>query len=274
MTKLPLGLALLLAASFAVEGCASKPAVAVAPPPASDFPVKPAETKSDAVAERPPGWSATQVTASARYVRISRAMPEAKGALAFLADEAALRAGTLTLTKAQADEALVELTRLTKQDVWSTPTVTVAEGNRARISITSGIGEVAPLEINGQVFTPKPDVTLDVDVFSPKNSAGLLHLGIEVVVTTLDRFVEYYAKPVEVTDATGAQLVKVPTGVYQPLFSTNSTKAEGRFAPGSVVVLRADRQKVRGVIDAVTKGESETILVFLTDSVSPAKRAN
>jgi hypothetical protein len=246
----------------------------VAPPPASDFPVKPAETKSDAVAERPPGWSATQVTASARYVRISRAMPEAKGALAFLADEAALRAGTLTLTKAQADEALVELTRLTKQDVWSTPTVTVAEGNRARISITSGIGEVAPLEINGQVFTPKPDVTLDVDVFSPKNSAGLLHLGIEVVVTTLDRFVEYYAKPVEVTDATGAQLVKVPTGVYQPLFSTNSTKAEGRFAPGSVVVLRADRQKVRGVIDAVTKGESETILVFLTDSVSPAKRAN
>jgi hypothetical protein len=290
MTKLPLGLALLLAASFAVEGCASKPAVAVAPPPASDFPVKPAETKSDAVAERPPGWSATQVTASARYVRISRAMPEAKGALAFLADEAALRAGTLTLTKAQADAALVELAQITKREPISTLAVTVVSGNAARIKgrVSQAMNgkEEPTVMINGIPMVRRNDEDIELAISPNVSAAGMIRMEVEMQATSFDGFIEYGDKLVTV--APGGEggnppqtTVRIPKGFYQPIFSTQSVKAEVQMASGGVIVLCADRAKSdapEGLVDktgqAIKSVPPETMLVFLTAAVSPTKRAD
>ncbi|MBC8040166.1 MAG: hypothetical protein H7Y06_06465, partial [Opitutaceae bacterium] len=132
MTKLPLGLAALVAAAFALEGCASKPAAGLGPPPAGSSlaPLVPLMERADG---RP--IVTHRVEVSGRMIRFQGKIPEATGPLGFLADKAGLRAGTLTLTKEQADAALDALVRATKQDVGSAPKVTVGAGIPARIGI-------------------------------------------------------------------------------------------------------------------------------------------
>ena len=288
MTKLPLGLAALMAAALALEGCASKPAAVVVPPPASDFPVKPAEAKSDSVAEHPPGWSATQVTASARYVKITGALPEAKGSLAFLADDAALCAGTLTITKQEADRALAKLAQIMKREPLSTLVVTVASGNSARmtgvVSQTSNKDEEPTVMIRGMPMGRRNDDTVELALSPNVSSAGMIRMEVEMQATSFEGFVEYGDRLVTVTPGGEGGIppptaVSMPKGFYMPVFSTYSVKNEVQMASGAVVVLRADRAKSEaadGVIDgsgqAMKNVPGETMLVFLTAAVVPAKR--
>ena len=287
MTKLPLGLAALMAAALALEGCASKPAAVVVPPPASDFPVKPAEVKSDAVVSHPPGWSATQVTASARYVRISGAMPEAKGALAFLADEAALRAGTLALTNAQSDAALAKLAQFTKREPLSTLAATVASGNAVRVKgrVSQAVnGKEEPgVMINGVTMTRRNDEDIELAISPNVSAAGMIRMEVEMQTTSFDGFIEYGDKLVTV--APGGEggnppptTVRIPKGFYQPIFSTQSVKAEVQMDSGAVIVLRADRAKSDapdGLVDktgqAIKSIPPATMLVFLTAKIVPTK---
>jgi len=288
MTKrLPLGLAALMAAAFALQGCASKPA-AVESPPAADFTVKLAEVKSDVEVQRAPGWSATQVTASARYVRISGAMPEAKGALAFLADETGLRAGTVMLTQTQADAALAEVGRVTKQDVRSMPTVTVAPGNPTRM--TGGVSqaengkEEQAVMIRGMPMRRRSDAVVELAMSSNVSAAKMIRMEVEMQTTFLDGFVEYGDKLVTISPGGEGgnpppATVRIQKGFYQPIYSTQPVKAEVQMDSGAVVVLRADRAKSDapdGLADgsgrAIKSVPPETMLVFLTAKVSPTKR--
>lgn len=292
MTKqLPHGLAALIATAFALQGCASKPAAAVEPP-AADFPVKPEEAKSDAVVKRASGWSATQVTASTRYVRIQGALPEAKGGLSFLADETGLRAGTVTLTQAEANAALVELTRLTKREPQSTATVTVATGNTARIKVMGPQKAKDPealrstISIKGMPFWERGDLSVELAISSRESAGEILQMHVAMQTTFFDGFIEYGDKLVTVLPGGEGgnpppTTVKIPKGFYQPIFSTQSVKAEVQMASGAVIVLCADRAKrdaseglVNGSGQAIKSIPPETMLVFLTAAVSPTKRAN
>lgn len=271
--------------AWALAGCALKPATAVAPTPAADFPVKPDEGVS-----HPPGWAAAQVTASARYVRISGAIPEAKGALLFLTDEAALRAGTLTLTKAQADAALVELARITKREPMSTLAVTVTSGNAARmtgcVSQTVNGKEEPTVLIRGIPMTRQNDEDIELAVAPNVSAAGLIRMEVGIQATSCDGFIEYGDKLV--TIAPGGEggippptTVRMPKGFYQPVFSTRSVRADVQMDSDAVIVLCANRARsdapeglVDGAGQAIKSIPPETMLFFLTAKILPTKRAD
>ncbi|MBC8040947.1 MAG: hypothetical protein H7Y06_10420 [Opitutaceae bacterium] len=239
-------------------------------------------------------WSAgnaqNEITVSARYVRISGALPEAKGSLAFLADEAALRAGTLTLTRAQADAALAQLAKIAQQEVRSTSTGTVPEGYAMRIKLTGPEKQKFPeatgssVSIKGMAFAPRDDVSVELGFFPDVSAGRVIRMDVEMMVTACDGFIEYGDKLV--TIAPGGEdgnppptTVKLPKGFYQPIFSTQSVRAEVRMTAGAVVVLRADREKrdaPEGLMDragqAMANVPPETMLVFLTAELGPGKR--
>lgn len=241
MTKLPLGLAALMAAAFALQGCASKPA-AVVPPPVSDFPVKPAEVKSEAPNPRPPGWSETQVTASARYVRMDGISPQVKAEAGLIMDEAKLRSGTVVMRRDNADRLLKELARATKQDVRSTIEAGLALGQPGRMGNGNAEDVTGRLEtkrmIAGEVVVPKPEVLVELWLFPVEAKDWTLHLEVEIAVTTLERFIGYASESdAGLEPGSRLKLVKTPTGFYKPVFATETTKADVRFVSGDVVLL-------------------------------------
>lgn len=263
-----------LAATWALAGCASKP---TAPAQTKSVPQKsmpsanPAPLPQAAVAEirpeHPPGWSPWQVEAFARYVRIQGALPEAKGALAFLADETALKAGTIRLTRAQADAALAELARITGKKAGSTMRVEVASGNPAsmRIGVPHLVNgkEAGSVEAMGTTFNQPSDISVVLDFCPQVMEDGLIQVSADVSVTRFTGFVEYTG---DVTPSNGEKL-KVPAGFYQPTFSTSSAKIEARMASGEVVVVRADRELSGEELkraQAEGKSTDESLLVFLT----------
>jgi hypothetical protein len=231
-----------------------------------------------------------EITGSARYVRISGALPEARGALAFLADEAALHAGTLTLTQAQADAALAQLAKVTQQEAQFTTTGTVPEGYAMRIKLTGprkatkSESSVSSVSIRGMTFTQRDDVFVELGISPYGSSEEVISMEIAMAVTACDGFVEY--GDTLVTIAPGGEggnppptTVRLPKGFYQPIYSTYSMKAETRMAAGAVVVLRADlgkRDAPEGRVDQdgrpIKSVPPETMLVFLTAAVSPTKR--
>ncbi|MET0263164.1 MAG: hypothetical protein ABW223_09720, partial [Rariglobus sp.] len=255
MTKLPLGLAALAtAAVLALGGCASKtPAtVRASTPPASDLPVKPMEpARADAAAQHAPGWSPTQMTASARYVRINGPLPEAKGALNFLANEAGLKDGTVVLTAVQADAALKELMRVTGQEVQSAPPVTVALTKIAKFDLTENMAkssEETPgvkIVVGGveHFFTPRA-VGVLLRIVPQAITGSAIQIDAEVQETTFEGFVEYGNQTVSIPaksnpsgDVAESTTAKVPAGFYQPIFSTHSTELKLNVPVGSVAVL-------------------------------------
>lgn len=261
MTKLPLGLAV-MAAALVLQGCASKPAVVVEPPPVSDFPVKPVEVKADAVTERPPGWSETQVRASARYVRMEGISARVKAAAGLTVDEARLRAGTVVLRRDNADRLLAELARLTKQEVRSTLEVGLALGQPGRAGTGNAEDVTGRLEtkrmIAGEVVSPKPEVLVELQVFPVESKDWTLQLEVELAVTTLERFIGYVNEAdAGLEPGSRLKLVKTQTGFYKPVFATETTKADVRLVSGDVVLLLS------------ANGER---LYFLTATARPMKR--
>ena len=220
-----------------------------------------------------------QVEVSARYVRVTGAMPEAKGALAFLADEAGLKAGTVMLTKAQAEAAVAKLVELTKREAGSTPRVTVLAGNPAKM----GIGDLAsvkeskeaPLEIFGKEVVSRPDVAVSLSVFPQVSADRVMQIKAEIEVTTLERF-EKYMKSVEVKEGAEVRLAEVPSEFYHPIFSTRTIRATVRIAEGETAVVRTERKGLGGEqpdAPATLEGASETLIVFLTAKIVPVNDA-
>lgn len=291
--KLP-HLGLIAAGALILAGC--RVPSTVKPPSASDIVKSPVagETSEATDAEgqaHPPGWSATQVIASAKYVRIQGALPEAKGVLAFLADEAGLRAGAVSLTQEQANEAQRALCRLAGTDLRSTPTVTVASGNPAKMSFIedmSGMNEPSAIKITvggvEQEWRAR-EVGVSLGITPHVLADGVIQMGTFVEVTNFEGFVEYGGTEVVIpstsAEAAGAEkpVVKVPSGFYQPVFSTNQVRSDVRIAEGRVIVLKAEHkagitpEEVARVIKAKPAGvRTETLLVFLTAKAVPTKR--
>ncbi len=109
-------------------------------------------------------------------------------------------------------------------------------------------------------------------------------MDVEMMVTAFDGFIEYGDKLV--TIAPGGEggsppptTVRMPKGFYQPIFSTQSVKAEVNMAAGAVVVMRTDREKrdtPEGLMDRTGQATKsippETMLVFLTAEIARVKR--
>ncbi len=292
MIKLPLGLAA-LAAAFVLQGCASKPVVALAPPPVSDFPVKPAEETPRATVQ--------SVKIAARYVVLKGAPPEPKGALSFLSDTDALRAGTVLLSNTQADAALAELSGLARQEVKSMPMATVASGNLANLKIAQqlrypvGWGKDPASESWKPTEIETRDVGVGMRVGPEVLADGRIQLAVTADETTFDILIEHVA-PNERTTALAEFLAAADAAahgplknvnmapqskpVYEPMFSRHSAEANVLLAPGQTVVLRGKWERAIWAsreLQNVLKGEKapveETMWVFLTATATPVQRA-
>ena len=255
-----------LATVLALAGCCSN-LPRDEPPPRPLSAVKSAAINAEAKVPR--------VKASARFVLIQGSLPEAKGALAFLADDVSLRAGKITLTKAQTDAALAELTRITGVEAGSTATVSLASGGVARMgigvdlhsecgkkhsSVTITVGGVP------QEFT-NADGDAQLEVFPQVGEDGIIQLGATIEVTTFDGFIEYPA-----TLGDGKKF-------YQPIFKTNSATTQVRMQSGQIIVLRSDSRKKLTVADRIINvptgwkmTDDKTMLVFLTAAVESGNR--
>jgi len=228
----------------------------------------------------------TQVEVSARYVRIPGALPEAKGALAFLADGAGLKAGAVVLTKKEAEAAIKKLVKVTKQEVRSTPRVAVLAGEQAKMMIeaphlVNGREELPGISTGAGPLKSSPDFTVELSVSPQVAVNGVMRVGLKMEVTTLESFMEYGGVTVTIPAAasgisaeghTAPVTVTVPKGFYMPVFSTHALKSEVRIAERGVVVLRTDRKAPTMVNQDGSKTESpsvsvdagETLLVFLS----------
>jgi hypothetical protein len=130
------------------------------------------------------------------------------------------------------------------------------------------------------------DEDIELAISPNVSAAGMIRMEVEMQATSFDGFIEYGDKLVTV--ASGGEggnppqiTVRIPKGFYQPIFSTQSVKAEVQMASGGVIVLCADRAKSdapEGLVDktgqAIKSVPPETMLVFLTAAVSPTKRAD
>lgn len=195
--------------------------------------------------ERGPTY--TEITASARYVRVGGMSSRAKAEAGLTIDEARLRAGTVVLRRENADRLLAELVRVTKQEVRSTPSGSIALGRPGRVGMgnTDDVSSLPEAQrmIAGEAVTPKPEVLVELQVFPLEARDWTLHLDVEIAVTTLERFIGY-AKEDDGLGADAGQApktrrkwIKTPTGLFKPVFATEATKAKVRFVSGDVVLL-------------------------------------
>jgi len=207
-------------------------------------------------------------------------MPEATGALAFLADEAGLKAGTVVLTKAEADDALLALTRVTGGDSATSETVTVPSSGRfARLAFTRFFSRdkisqsQVRISVGGveQTFEARNE-GVDLMVWPEVTANGALQVKAETRQTTFEGFVEYMGDSAK-------ENVKVPSGFYQPIFATDLiSTVDVRMDSGKVVVIRADPVK-RTVQDprvttgvALSDNPSGSLIVFLMAERAPEKK--
>lgn len=210
--------------------------------------------------ERGPTY--TEITASARYVRVDGMSSRLKAEAGLAIDEARLRAGTVVLRRENADRLLEELARITKQPVRTTPSGSLALGRPGRMGVgntddVSGFRETLRM-IAGEVVTPKPEVLVELHLFPLEAKDWTLHLEVEIAVTTLERFIGYASEAeAGLAPDSRQKLVKAPMGFYKPVFATETTKANVRFVAGDVVLLLS------------ANGER---LYFLTATARPVKR--
>lgn len=267
------GLITALCIGCALAGCSSAPAVRV------QAGLPPSETVN--LPER-------QVEVSAKYVRMAgTALPEAKGALAFLADEAGLQAGTVLLTREQAQAAQRALCNLVGTELRSTAPETVTSGSPTKMNFNESLatGEPSSVKItiggNEQEFRVRY-VGVSLEITPQVLADGVIQMSALVDVTNYEGCVEYgggeVAIPSTSADPAGAEktVVKVPSGFYQPIFSTHSLRSDVRIPVGRVIVLKAELkygitpEAVARVVKARPEGaRTETLLIFLTAKVSP-----
>lgn len=236
-----------------------------------------------------------QVVMSARYLLIQDIRPVAKSDLAFLLGDGdpGWRAGWNTLTKEQADAALVELMRLTGQQVHSTGVVSVAvvedpEAVLIKVPLLRypDRSHEPPITISGQAFTSRPNFAMDLEV-SPQVREDTVFMRMEIRGMNFEGWVEYAGSPVKIPSASNGETgetpeageVKEPAGFFQPIFSESVFMAETRMMSGQTIVLRSAR-KAAGMLsenDGSSAGLAESpveenILVFLTAVVRSVDR--
>ncbi|MDR1596017.1 MAG: type II and III secretion system protein [Puniceicoccales bacterium] len=195
-------------------------------------------------------------------------------------------------------------------DLMSAPKLTVLSGKTAEITIAmelrypqkygdirsevgttssgNGVGGAAGVTITSgtpQDFTTR-NVGVEMKVTPTVETDGSISLQLEPKVTELEGFVEYGGMSV----ATSSQAtVYVPSGFYQPIFSTREIRTEVNVFDGATVVMGGlTREEVKEVHDKVPilgdipligwlfRSKSETtqkrnLLIFVTaHTISPA----
>lgn len=254
-------------------GCVSEPHADA--PPASDSARAEASVGADA-----PGWSETRVKTSARYVRFQQPSVEVARLLAELGDNASLRAGTVVLSKAQADAVYTKLEHAKGTTSGATLAVTVASGNTARMTSgelggpQSGAGAAVTISSGAATHSFEPR-TLGASLeLTPRVLAdNVTEMKTEVQVTAFEGFVEYGG------GAATMAAVSIPEGFHQPIFSTATVRAEVRAPSGSVIVVMVDEEAEMAGREttserALTDKPSgrETWVLFIHVEAAPVKR--
>lgn len=276
MLKIPFYVwAAMTAAAGVSQGYASAPASVSQPP------LIPVKTRADGAL-----IVTHMVKISGRMIRFPGKMPEANGPLAFLADTDGLRAGRVAVTTAQADAALAELSRITSQEVHSTPGVQAGVGIPARMAIGQELRYPAgwsknPEPAGGWMASRIETRSLGVSLMTESQLAadGSIQLGVTVETTELDGFIEREGPDDKTTSATeffaanepaksGAPQPEVNMGphaspFFEPVFSTTTVTGSGRIANGATLVLVGNRER--------PEGKPETLLVFVSANAWPLK---
>lgn len=249
-----------------------------------------ASSNSSAVSpsENPAGADTyTQVTTSARYLRLADGLPEAEGPLKFLADQARLQGEGVALTPEQAEAALAALKVATKQDVLSTLAITVAEGNTARMGCTNRVDDGSGKRTGGVTVTVggveqefwMREIGVSLMVAPRVLADGSIRLDAEIQQTSFSGFIEYGGKQVALG---GGTTVNVPEGFYQPVFATYSARKDITLSSGGVVACLVSAEtdanfaQNSGFREKPLLGrlqsQPERWLIFLTAKTSQAKR--
>lgn len=204
------------------------------------------------------------------------------------------------------DFAIRALSRKTGSDLMSAPKVTVLSGKRATITVAQELrypesfgdieAEVSPGDqVDGgsgiaiTAGTPRDftirNVGVEMSVTPNVQSDDTISLILEPRVTEFEGFVEYGGPSVAIQ---GGTTVTVPSGFYQPIFSTREITTEVTIFDGATVVMGGlTRDEIKTVKDKVPvlgdipgigrlfRSEGETrlkrnLLIFVTANlVSP-----
>ena len=197
------------------------------------------------------------------------------------------------------------LARKSGTDLMSAPKVTVISGKRAMITVAQELiypeaygdlestvssgGDAASSAISITAGTPEDFVTrnvgIEMSVTPTVESDDRITLTLQPSVTEFEGFVEYGGPSIALT---GSQSAVVPSGFYQPIFSTRQIETEVTVYDGATVVMGGlTRDEVRSINDKVPflgdipglgrffRSEGETrqkrnLLIFVTANlVSP-----
>jgi general secretion pathway protein D len=197
------------------------------------------------------------------------------------------------------------LARKSGTDLMSAPKVTVISGKRATITVAQELiypeaygdmestvssgGETASSAISITSGTPEDfvsrNVGVEMSVTPTVESDDRITLTLQPTVTEFEGFVEYGGPSIALS---GAQSAVVPSGFYQPIFSTRQIETEVTVYDGATVVMGGlTRDEVRSINDRVPvlgdlpglgrffRSEGETrqkrnLLIFVTANlVSP-----
>lgn len=198
------------------------------------------------------------------------------------------------------------LEQTTGADLMSAPKLTVLSGKTAEIIVarefrypesygpinsavgmSSSLGTGSSAGVTITAGTPQNFVTRRVGVqmeVTPivEDSGEWISLCLEPKVTEFEGFVEYGGSSVAIS---GETTVQVPSGFYQPIFSTREMRTEVTIANGATVVMGGlTREEKKSVHDAVpvlsklpilgrlfeSKGETNqkrSLLIFVTGTV-------
>ena len=197
------------------------------------------------------------------------------------------------------------LARKSGTDLMSAPKVTVISGKRATITVAQELiypeaygdmestvssgGETASSAISITSGTPEDfvsrNVGVEMSVTPTVESDDRITLTLQPTVTEFEGFVEYGGPSIALS---GSQSAVVPSGFYQPIFSTRQIETEVTVYDGATVVMGGlTRDEVRSINDRVPvlgdlpglgrffRSEGETrqkrnLLIFVTANlVSP-----
>lgn len=218
-----------------------------------------------------PGRSDAMVRALARYVRFQKPSAEVTRLLAELGDDAALRAGTVHVSREQADAVYAKLEHEEGTASGATLTVTVASGNTARMTSgeaggpNSGASAAVAISSGAATHLPEPiraGVSLEI---TPQVLANkVIEMNAEVRVTAFEGFVEHAGA--SLAEATAGV---APKGFLQPVYSTATVRAEVRAPSGSVVVVKVD-EAANDAAGSENAAPRETWVLFIhVEALSP-----
>lgn len=213
------------------------------------------------------------LTSSGQSISVPNQAPGMPGQIALGASGSPLSSFTGVINNAQVGMMLRALEQHTGADLMSAPKVTVLSGRTANIVVATelrypqsygdtrsevGTGSSTVLGstsagVTITAGTPKDFTTRNVGVemlVTPTVEAdGTISLLLSPKVTEFEGFVEYGGANVAVSSST---TVTVPTGFYQPIFSTRKIETEVNIQDGATVMMGGlTRDEVKEVHDKV-----------------------